>query len=124
MTLVQSILSVILGGIFLAMIFLVLFGQITVRKLRKNPEIKGILGVNFVSGSDIFSVAQALWLPQSMIRKIQKSRLSFLYADSELLYKHTTVFDRILARIFYTTFVISGVSMIILVILDALGIFE
>jgi len=106
------------------MIFLVLFGQITVRKLRKKTELKNKLGVSFVSGSDIFSVAQALWLPKTMIRKIQKSSLSFLHADSELLYKHTTIFDRVLARIFYTLFVLSGFSMIILVVLEAVGIFD
>ncbi len=50
MTLVQTILSVILATTFIACILFVIFGQVTVRKLRKNPEKKQALGIEFVGG--------------------------------------------------------------------------
>ncbi|WP_236701395.1 hypothetical protein [Thalassomonas viridans] len=52
------LLSVIKG------IFFVLFEQITVRKLRKNPKTKDVLGLEFMSGWDILNTAQALAMPK------------------------------------------------------------
>ena len=46
------------------------------RKLRKHPETKDVLGVEFVSGWDSFNVAQALALPQFIINKLKKSPIS------------------------------------------------
>jgi len=123
MTIGDVIFAVISGGIFISMILLVLFGQITVRKLRKNPETKDSLGISFASGWDIFNVAQALALPKKIAQRISDNSKGF-EANPVLLYKHTTVFDRVLARIFYTLFILFGFSMIILVVLEAVGIFE
>lgn len=105
------------------MILFVLFGQVTVRKLRKNPQTKHELGVEFVSGWDIINVAQALAMPKSIIRKFNKSQLSALYADADLLYKHTNKIDRVLGIIFYWLLMLSGLFGIILVLLDAIGFF-
>jgi len=118
-----------LGGIIsffllVTAILFVVFGQVTVRKLRKNPETKHELGMELVSGWDILNTAQALSMPNSILRKFKNSRLSFLEANSELLYKHTTVFDRLLARIFFWLWMISSLSMIILVSLNATGLFD
>jgi len=107
----------------IAMILFVLFGQITVRKLRKNPNTKYDLGMEFVSGLDVINVAQALTLPRGIIRKFKKTPLSALYADADLLYKHTSRFDRILARLFFILFSLSGSALIILGILDWIGFF-
>ncbi len=106
------------------MILFVLFGQITVRKLRKNPETKSHLGLEFVSGWDIINVAKALALPKWLNDKLEGTPLFFLYADSDLLYKHTTKFDRILARLFYSLLYVAGSSIIMLTILDKFGFFE
>lgn len=109
---------------FLAAIFFVIFGQITVRKLRKNPQTKEQLGIELASGWDILNVASALALPRWLNKKYKNSSLSFLYADAEILDRYTTRFDRVLARIFYSLFVFSGSSLIILLLLDQIGIFE
>ena len=109
---------------FISAILYVLFGQITVRKLRKNPETKHELGLEFVGGWDILNVAQALSLPKSAIRKIKNSRLSFLEANAEVLYQHTNVFDRCLARVFYWLWTGSTLSAIVYLLLNALGVFE
>jgi len=53
-----------MGALFLAMLFYIILGQITVRKLRKNPKTKNELGVEFVSGWDILNVAGALAMPR------------------------------------------------------------
>ncbi|WP_102797673.1 hypothetical protein [Bowmanella denitrificans] len=111
-------------GVFITCILFVLFGQITVRKLRKNPQTKDQLGVEFASGWDILNVAQALALPKSWSRKLESSPLSGLYAKSELLRKNTTLFDRILARIFWYSYVVSGTGLILMVILNLFGVFD
>jgi len=64
------------------MVFFILFGQITVRKLRKNPDTKERLGIEFISGWDIINVAQALSIPRAWRRKLKSSPLSALYANS------------------------------------------
>jgi len=108
---------------FIAAIFFVIFGQVTVRKLRKNPETKHELGVEFASGWDILNVAGALALPRWLNRTFRSSPLGGLYADADILDRYTTRLDRMLAVIFYVLFVVSGVGLIGLVILDKLGVF-
>ncbi len=107
-----------------ALIMCVVFGQVTVRKLRKNPETKEALGMEFVSGWDILNVAQALSTPRSWSKKLENTPLNFLYADSSLLFKHTNRFDRFLAIVFWVPFATSGSLCIILMILDLLGVFN
>lgn len=107
----------------LSLILLVIFGQTTVRKLRKNPNIKNELGLEFASGWDILNVAQALATPKKIHKILESGQLSFLYANSDLIAKHTNRFDKILAIIFFWMFMGSGVLMIVLMILEKLGTF-
>lgn len=116
--------TVVLITTFIAAIFYLIFGQVTVRRLRKNPETKTSLGSEFVSGWDIINVAQALAIPRSLAKKLENSPLSNLYAKVDLLYKCTSKLDRALAFIFYWLLMFSGLSGIFLVILDAIGIFD
>ncbi|BBA35304.1 uncharacterized protein sS8_3366 [Methylocaldum marinum] len=113
-----------LVGIFFSCILLVVFGQVTVRKLRKNPNTKGRLGVEFVSGYDIFNVASALSAPKWFRERASRSTLSFLAADYQTLYENTSLFDRILARVFWGVSTASVSTMILLMILDKIGIFD
>jgi hypothetical protein len=115
-----------LGGIgfFLSSILLVVFGQLTVRKLRKNPNTKGRLGVDFVSGYDIFNVASALSAPKWFRERASRSTLSFLAADYQALYENTTLFDRILARIFWGISTASVSYTLLLIILYKIGLFN
>ncbi|WP_281557313.1 hypothetical protein [Thalassomonas sp. RHCl1] len=113
-----------LAGCFISMIFYIIFGQVTVKRLRKNHETKNILGIEYASGWDIINVAQALSIPRSWRRKLETSPLSALYANSEILYKHTTKVDRVLAATFYWLLTLSGTIMILLVIFDALSLFD
>jgi len=110
--------------IFLACIFYVLFGQITVRKLRKNPKTKGALGMEYASGWDIINVASALAIPRSWSRKLEKSPLSYLYAKSDLLFENTTKFDQVLGAIFYWLLMGSGLAGALLILLNLLGLFD
>lgn len=102
-------------------VLLVAFGQLTVRKLRKNPATKYALGLEFYSGWDIYNVAGALSRPAWMTKRFKASKLSFLAADAEVLYQHTTRFDRVLARIFWFAWSISGVLGVAIVIMDLIG---
>jgi len=104
------------------MILFVLFGQITVRRLRKNPATKHELGTEFVSGWDILNVAQSLALPVNLNRKLKNTPLSFLHSNTDLLILHTSKFDRLLAKVFYYTYLITGISTLTWVGLVSTGI--
>ncbi len=124
MNLIDIIELLFLASILVTCILFILFGQVTVRKLRKNPGTKDHLGVQFAHGLDIINVAKALSLPKWFHKKLENAPLHFLYADSDLLYKHTTKFDRILARVFYLFLWVTGGGGIALALLDNFGILE
>ncbi len=105
----------------IACILFVIFGQVTVRKLRKKPETKQALGIELTSGWDILNVATALSVPESLEKKFKNKAF---HANADLLYKHTTVFDRVLARMFFWSWVFSGSGLIILMILNWFGVFD
>src|SRR5690606_1832669 len=111
-------------GCLITCILYVIFGQITVRKLRKNPAAKDKLGVELVSGWDILNVAGALSTPKWLREKYSKSSLAFLNADYAFLRQSTTRFDRVLARIFSVIFYSTGISSIVLISLNGLGLFD
>ena len=123
MSLFSQLLALIVAGSILSGILYVAFGQITVRKLRKNPKTKGSLGLEYASGWDIINVAQAFSLPRSWTRKIENSKFSFMYANATVLFENTTRFDQILGFVFYWLLTLSGLSGALLVLLNYLGIF-
>jgi preprotein translocase subunit SecY len=120
----SQLLGIVAIFMFFACILYVAFGQITVRKLRKNPKTKDALGVEFASGWDIINVAQALAFPKSWSRVLEKSPLSFMNANATALFENTTKFDQILGFVFYWLLMLSGLSGALLVLLDYLGVFS
>jgi hypothetical protein len=112
---IMILMFLIIGPLF------VIFGQVTVRKLRKNPETKYALGLEFYSGWDILNVVGALSRPAWISKRFKASKLSFLAADAEVLYKHTTLFDRIFARILWFFITLGWVFMMTVMILDVIG---
>ena len=124
MTLLTKLVGIACVAGFFAMITFVLFGQITVRKLRKDPKTKHQLGIELVSGWDIINAAQALVMPDFIARIIKNSPLSGLCANSYILKKHTNLFDKILGVIFYTLYSFSGLSLALLALLNVLGILK
>lgn len=111
-------------GVFVTSILFVLFGQLTVRKLRKNPATKNSLGVSLANGWDILKVAKSLSVPQWYRERVKKSSLSALEADYELLYENTTKFDRALAKVFWWLWMSTGGFLILLALLDSFGVFD
>lgn len=124
MSLEAKLLAIPAALAFITCILYVLFGQLTVRKLRKNPETKDQLGVEFAGGWDILNVAAALSRPKWLSNKYKNSRLSGLAANSSILYRNTTLFDRVLARIFWFSYVVSGSGLILMLILSWSGAFD
>ncbi len=118
------IFAVLLLNSFICMVLYIAFGQITVRKLRRNKNTKDSLGIEYASGWDIINVAQALSLPTYVIRKLRSSSLSRLYADREVLIENTTRFDRLLAFVFYWLLMFTGVSLPLLALADYLELFS
>lgn len=123
MSIFSQLLAFVFLFMFLACILYVAFGQITVRKLRKNPKTKDKLGVEFASGWDILNVAQAFAFPRSWSRKLEKSPLSSMHANTQLLVENTSKFDRCLGAVFYWLFMTSAVFGALLVLLNSLGVF-
>ncbi|MFA7556158.1 MAG: hypothetical protein WCY88_18100 [Spongiibacteraceae bacterium] len=113
-----------MGGFFLCMVLYVFFGQITVRKLRKNPATKDKLGLELTSGWDILNVAGALSSPEWLRDRFSTSRFSGLTANYQLLYENTSKFDRVLARVFWFFYVVPVVLMLIFIVLNSFGLFE
>lgn len=90
-----------LGSILVAGIACVVFGQVTVRKLRRNPATRDGLGTQFVHGGDIVLVAQALTWPRRLQERAENGSLGFLVAKSQVLRAHTTALDRALGAACY-----------------------
>ena len=105
-------------------ILYVAFGQITVRKLRKNPKTRYFLGVEYASGWDIINVAQAFAFPRAWAKKVENSKFSFMYANASELYENTTKFDQVLGFVFYWILTISGLVSALLILFDSLGVFS
>ena len=124
MSLFSYLLAIVFSVQLIALILFVVFGQTTVRKLRKNRATKDALGIELLSGWDILNVASALTLPKKVIRLLKNSPLSGMRADSVVLYKYTTRFNRILAKVIYSLLVSTALAMIILILLDGIGVFE
>lgn len=123
MSIFSQLLAFVFIFMFLACLLYVAFGQITVRKLRENPKTKDKLGVEFASGWDILNVAQAFAFPRSWSRKLEKSPLSSMHANTQVLVENTSKFDRCLGAVFYWLFMTSAVSGALLVLLNSLGVF-
>lgn len=107
--------------VLLACVFYVIFGQVTVRKLRKNPETKSALGLEFVSGWDIVNVAMVMALPRKLLEKSSRSKLAALYGNTDLILKNTNKFDQILGAAFYWLLVGSALSTIAVILLNDFG---
>jgi hypothetical protein len=124
MNTITMLVGVMIAASIVSGVLYVAFGQITVRKLRKNPKTKGLLGVEYTSGWDIINVAQAFSIPRSWTRKIEKSKFSFFYANATVLYDNTTKFDQVLGFVFYWVLTTTGLSGALLVLLNYLGLFS
>ena len=122
-SLFHVLLSIDFCVLLIALILCVIFGQVTVRKLRKNPVTKDALGIEFVSGWDIFNVAMALTLPKKYALWRKGAALGMLHADANLLYKHTTRMDRVLARIFYILCALAVFFLLVLFLMQDFGFF-
>ncbi|OMH33841.1 hypothetical protein BGP75_12720 [Motiliproteus sp. MSK22-1] len=120
MEIVGPIGMVLIGFAVIVGILFVAFGQITVRRLRRNPATKGRLGMEFTSGWDILNTAQALALPKALTDRFKESPLSAMFANADLLREHTSVFDRVLAAIFFWLYAFTAVSAILLAMSMAL----
>ena len=123
MSIFSQLLAFVFLFMFLACILYVAFGQITVRKLRKNPKTKDQLGIEFASGWDILNVAQVFAFPRAWSRKLEKSPLSSMHANTQVLVENTSKFDRCLGAVFYWLFMTSAVFGALLVLLNSLGVF-
>lgn len=124
MSLLSQLLGFVAIFVFIACILYVVFGQVTVRKLRKNSKTKDALGLECVSGWDIINVAQVFAFPRSWVSKVENSKFSFMYANATVLYENTTKFDQVLGCVFYWLLTISGLSVALLALLDFLGVFS
>ncbi|SDU06337.1 hypothetical protein [Halopseudomonas salegens] len=111
-------------GMLFAMFLFVIFGQITVRRLRKKSEIKQLLGMELASGWDIINVAGALSRPKWFSEKLRKTPIYFMAADERPLYEHTNKFERCLARLFFWSWMSSVALILIIIALSEFGIID
>jgi hypothetical protein len=124
MNTITMLVGVMIAASMVSGVLYVAFGQITVRKLRKNPKTKDLLGVEYASGWDIINVAQSFSFPRAWAKKVENSKFSFMYANATALYENTTKFDQVLGFVFYWVLTISGLASALLILLDSLGVFS
>jgi hypothetical protein len=116
--------GILIAAALIVSILYIAFGQLTVKRLRKNSKTKDALGLEYVSGWDIINVAQALALPRGWSNKLEERSLSFMHAKASLLLENTNKFDRFLGAVFYWLLIITGLSSFLLVLLNSFGIFR
>lgn len=97
-----------MGGTLLSFLMSGVFAVVTVRKLRKNPQTRSQLGMPLYPGGQIPNVAAAITLPRRYTRWARAGPVGDLFADCDAVYAHTTQFDRWLARIFFSIFLLSA----------------
>ena len=124
MSIESTLFGIALIELFLAMILFIVFGQVTMRKLRKNPKTKNELGLELASGWDILNVAGSLFWPKWLNKKLKNTPLSSLYADADILNKHVNLFDKLLAKVFYFFWATSILIIMTLAILSGFGAFD
>jgi hypothetical protein len=118
-------LGALFGAVFLLSFLLwgsllVVFGEVTVRRLRRDPATRGHLGHEFLPGWDIVNVAVALSWPRRLKRRLDRGMLGGFHANTELMLCHTSLLDRILARAFYWTVVFSVLWLLLFTVLARL----
>ena len=114
----------ILLTIIIDSIVFVTFGQKTVRKLRKNSSARDALGIEFMSGWDIFNVTIAFGFPRKLNRYLRKTAFAPFHADADLLEKYMSRFDLILARLHFSLWMISAFAMFTFMFLFKIGVFK
>lgn len=124
MDLETKLFGIVFIFMLLACITFVAFGQVTVRKLRKNPESRDSLGSEFASGWDILNVAGALCRPKWLSARLRRSSLSFLAADANVIHQHTNKLDRCLGRVFFFSYVATASLGILFTLASYFGAFD
>ena len=124
MSLITILVGILIALTLAVMMLFIFFSQFTVRKLKKNPKTRDELGFEYISGWSIINAAQALAMPNALVKKFKKTPLASLFADSELLNKNTNKFDKMLAIIFYWLFIFSGMFAAVLLLFNTFGYFE
>ena len=122
MTLTELVFAFAWFSMFIAAVLFVVVGQVTVRRLRKNPETRESLGLEFASGWDILNVAGALSRPKWFSKMMRNSPMSFMAADERPLYEHTSVIERVLARVFFGSWMISVLLLFSVLVMDKFGV--
>lgn len=120
----SSLLGICVLFILIGWFLFILFGQITVRKLRKNPETRDQLGLELASGWDIFNVAGAMCRPRWLSDRLRRSPLAFTAADERPIYENTNWFDRLLGRTMFTMMMGAVLAMMILIPLHFTGLID
>ena len=120
----STLLGICFLFILIGWVLFVLFGQITVRRLRKNPETRDKLGLEFASGWDIFNVAGAMCRPQWLSERLRRSTLSFTAADERPIYENTNWFDRLLGRTMFIMMMGAVAVMLVLILLNFIGLVD
>jgi hypothetical protein len=93
--------DITLWSMLVAGVMYLVFGQVTVHRLRKNPATRDCLGISWLSGEDIAHVAFAVSIPRRIHQRAESGCLGFMVAKSEVVLQHTTRLDRILGWLCY-----------------------
>lgn len=117
----SALLGIASAVAIVAWLLYLVFAQVTVRRLEKNPDVREQLGFEAISGWRVINVAEALVLPQGFFKLASKTALAGMYANSVLIRANTSRLDKTLAHLFFWSFFGSGFAVLALVVLNLLG---
>ncbi|ARU55370.1 hypothetical protein OLMES_1291 [Oleiphilus messinensis] len=97
---------------------ILIFAQVTIRKLERSSELKEQFGLELISGWRILNVAQALAMPAFLFNVIKSGPLGPMFANAKLLKANTTSIDKCLAHLLFWTMYTCGFLIVSVMIAD------
>lgn len=101
----------LLSSIFSWVLFII-FGRVTVSRLRKDPKSSSNLGFQLFSGQDVLNVAQAIALPRSLTRKMSSGSWGALRVDPDIVEELISPLERRLAKVMFWSITSTGVGIV------------
>lgn len=90
-----------LVGTLISAVLYVMFNLLTVRRLRRDPQIRLRLGIALFPGGETVGIARTLTWPRAWVRRTDRKASDAIRPDPEALYRHTHAGERYLARTCY-----------------------
>lgn len=94
------------------------FALLTVRRLRKDPRTRDLLGLEFFPGGAVLNVSRALAVSRKFARRCDHGGWSDLHANSEAIYAATARWERVLGRAQFWSHCLAALTTVLWLIVE------